>query len=107
MSDQAIKDAISQFLRQHGFQVTQIPEGHHRTPDLLAIRGQRYLIEIKTKEDDPAAMAVRARSLSAGGIVESGAPFTPQNTMSRIIRDGVEQLGAYPPRERDFSLLWL
>ncbi len=107
MSDRRIKDAISTFLRDHGFQVTQIAEGGQRTPDLLATCGQRYLIEIKTKEDDPAANAERAKRLGAGEIVQSGAPFTPQNTMSRIVRDGVSQLEAHPVKERDFCLLWL
>ena len=107
MSDRKIKDSISQFLRERGFEVTQIPEGQHRTPDLLVTCGQRYLIEIKTKEDDPAALAERSRRLDAGEIVESGAPFTPQSTMSRIIRDGVKQLKEYPVQERDFCLLWL
>lgn len=107
MSDQGIKNAISEFLRGHGFHVTQIPESERRTPDLLAIRGQRYLIEIKTKEDDPAAMSERAKRLGAGQIVESGAPFIPQNTMSRIIHDGVEQMDTHPVQERDFCLLWL
>ena len=107
MSDRRIKDAISTFLRDHGFQVTQIAEGGQRTPDLLATCGQRYLIEIKTKEDHPAANAERAKRLGAGEIVQSGAPFTPQNTMSRIVRDGVSQLEAHPVKERDFCLLWL
>jgi Holliday junction resolvase hjc len=107
MSDRRIKDAISGFLRDRGFQVTQIAEGERRTPDLLAIRGQRYLIEIKTREDDPAALAERAERLGVGEIVQSGAPFTPQNTMSRIVRDGVDQLDAHPVQERDFCLLWL
>jgi len=103
MSDRKIKDAISEFLRERGFEVTQLPEGPQRTPDLLAARRQRYLIEIKTKEDDPALIAERTLRLQAGQIVESGAPFT----MSRIIRDGVEQLQAYPARDRDLCLLWL
>src|SRR5262245_14317249 len=107
MSDQNIKDAISQFLWERGFEVTQIPERQHRTPDLLVTRGQRYLIEIKTKEDDLAALAERTKRLNAGEIVESGALFTPQNTVSHIIRDGVNQLKAYPAQERDFCLLWL
>jgi hypothetical protein len=107
MSDQAIKDAISAFLGDHGFHVTQIPESEWRTADLLATRGERYLIEIKTKEDDPAAISERAQGLGAGQIVESGAPFTPQNTMSRIVRHGVDQLDAHAAQERDFCLLWL
>jgi hypothetical protein len=82
MSDQAIKNAISTFLHGQGFHVLQIPEGERRTPDLLATRDHRYLIEIKTKENDPAAISERTKRLGAGQIVESGAPFTPQNTMS-------------------------
>ena len=107
MSDQNIKKAISEILRGHGFEVTQLPEGQQRTPDLLVVKDQRYLIEIKTKEDDPALIAERSRRLKAGEIVKSGAPFTPQNTMSRIIRDGVEQLGSYLPQDHDLCLLWL
>jgi hypothetical protein len=107
MSDRQIKDAISKFLRECGFEVTQVPEGPHPSPDLLVTKSQRYLIEIKTKEDDPAVIADRARRLRAGEVVDSGAAFTPQSTMSRIIRDGVKQLEAYPARERDFCLLWL
>jgi len=107
MSDQAIKNAISTFLHGQGFHVLQIPEGERRTPDLLATGDHRYLIEIKTKENDPAAISERTKRLGAGQIFESGAPFTPQNTMSRIVRDGVEQLDAHPAQERDFCMLWL
>lgn len=107
MSDQKIKDAVSEFLSERGFEVTQIPEGRKHTPDLLAARGQRYLIEIKTKEDDPAVIAERTRRLRAGEIVKSGAPFIPKSTMSGKIRYGMEQLEAYPVQERDFCLLWL
>src|SRR2546421_12828596 len=107
MSDERIKDAISRFLKQQGFAVLPIPAAELPTPDLLATRDRRYVIEIKTKEDDPALLAERERRLSAGEIVEIGATFTPQNTMSRVIKDGVKQLGAYPAGERDLALLWL
>lgn len=107
MNDQELKDGVSDFLRGAGFSVKQIRKAKPRTPDLLAIKEQRYVIEIKTKEDDPRATAARHDALRRGQIVTRVAPFVPQNTMSRVIKDGVAQLTAYPATDWDFTLLWL
>jgi hypothetical protein len=107
LSEQMLKDAISGFFRVHAFEVIPIPESNLRTPDLLVVKDLRYLVEIKAKEDDPASVEDREKILAAGEIAESGGPFAPQNTMSARIKDGIEQLDAYPVADRDLCLLWL
>lgn len=108
MTEQEIKDGVTRFLESSGFFVTQIPVSQKPTPDLLAVKEQRYLIEIKTKEDDQSVLDARLECLRRRGIAEGGASFAPQNTMSGIIKYGVEkQLAQYPEHERDFCLLWL
>lgn len=107
MSDQELKEGVSDFLRDSGFTVTPIPKAQPPTADLLAFKEQRYLIEIKTKQDDPQATAAVQERLRRGEIVTGGAPFVPKNTISRIMKRGVAQLGAYPASGRDFCLLWL
>jgi len=71
MSDQELKDGVSDFLRGAGFSVTQIPEARHRTADLLAVKEQRYVIEIKTKDDDPRVTAAVQERLRRGEMAGS------------------------------------
>ncbi len=107
MNEQEIKKAVADFLRSAGFQVVLLGERDEPTPDLLATKGHRFLIEIKTKEDDPAVLLDRRSRLDAGEVAGGAAPFTPQNTISRIIKKGSEQLAAYPSERSNFRLLWL
>ena len=107
MNEQEIKEAVADSLRSAGFEVVLLAARDEATPDLLATKGRRFLIEIKTKEDDPAVLLDRRNRLDAGEVAVGAAPFTPQNTISRIIKKGSEQLAAYPSERSDFRLLWL
>lgn len=107
MNEHEVEEAVAGFLRSAGFEVVLLPGRDEPTPDLLATKGQRFLIEIKTKEDDPAVLLDRRSRLDAGEVAGGAAPFTPQNTISRIIKKGSEQLAAYPSERSDFRLLWL
>lgn len=107
MKEQEIKTTISSILESERFQVQQIPEGDEKTPDLLATKTQTYLIEIKTKEDEPRLMQEWNHRLSEGELVSSAMPFTNQAAMCRIVRNGIRQLSAYRTSDHDFCILWL
>ncbi|MEA2561261.1 MAG: hypothetical protein QOH06_2765 [Acidobacteriota bacterium] len=107
--DQELKEAIARHFEDRGFEVTLLEAKEDRkTPDLLvASSGQRFLIEVKAKSDDLAALLERRRKLARGEFVMHDASLAPMNTIASKARDGVCQLNDYPSEERDFSLLWL
>lgn len=107
MTEEQIKAGVSQFLEEAGFVVTAIPESDQETPDLLVTGDHRYAIEVKAREDDPAAVEEFEKAVASGGVGEFGTPFVPHKRVSEIIRKGVSQLRSLDPSERDFSLLWL
>lgn len=107
MTEQEVKDGVERVLYGWGFKVEKIPEDPVvPTPDLLAIGDFRYVIEVKTKEDDPTEVSGRQQALREGRIVEISSAFVPRNTLSKIMKDGTRQLRSFAAL-RDFSLLWL
>ncbi|MEO7419045.1 MAG: hypothetical protein ABI163_18430 [Thermoanaerobaculia bacterium] len=106
--DQELKEAIARHFEDRGFEVTLLEaKEDRRTPDLLVVKsGQRFLIEVKTKGDDLAALLERRRKLERGELVMHGARWV-SNTIAGIAKDGACQLNDYPSEERDFSLLWV
>jgi hypothetical protein len=103
-----IKRLVGSSFSSRGFVVIEIPEVETQTPDLAVEKeGQRFLVEIKTKEDDPQELADRLEVLRRGQIADSATPFIPQNTISRIIKKAAEQLLAYPDETNAFRLVWL
>jgi hypothetical protein len=93
MTEEQIKEFVQKELEGHGFSVKQIPEGDGETPDLLVERDLRYLIEIKSKLEDPAEMAAFEAELEEEGFAGHGMGFHPQNTMSRAISQGCKSTG--------------
>ena len=67
MTDERIKNAVAEVVRGKGFGVDLLPERDgEQTPDLLATKGgQRFLIELKTKEDDSKVRRLPARPVLA------------------------------------------
>lgn len=107
--DQELKEGIAKHFEDLGFEVSLLEEEEGRkTPDLLVTKsGQRFLIEVKAKGDDPGALLERRRKLAQGELVIYGARWAPKNTISGIAKEGVRQLAEHPREEHDFSLLWL
>lgn len=108
MTEAEVKRRVGNPFRDRGFQVTEIPETTTETPDLLLEKNeQRFLLEIKTKEDDPVELAEFHDTLQRGGVAETALPFAPQNTISGVVRKGASQLAAFADPTDPFRLLWL
>lgn len=108
MKPDRARSAVMELLRSFGFEVSPIAEDPTRpTADLLATQDDRFLIEVKTREDDPEQLREERAQLATGEIVFSGQPYGYATRASEIIRDGVRQLKAHGSRESEFRLLWI
>jgi hypothetical protein len=107
--DAEIKSQIAASLEDFGFEVVLLEEREGvKTPDLLATKNrERFLFEIKSKGDDEGELAFQRSRAAAGEVGEWSEPWSPRNTISGVIREGVQQLAAFPSDEYDYSLLWL
>lgn len=111
MTDQQLKKQLQVLLREEfGLSAREIPERPgHKTPDLevTSSLGDVTILELKSKGDDPVALATEQEALKGGGIVSRSTPLNRRNTLSGIIEDGVEQLRGYLLPEGAFAVLWL
>lgn len=109
MTDQALKDHVSDLLRSWHFEVDQLPERRgQRTPDLLVSRGvRRFVVELKGKADDTTRLRNDSKRLVRGEVVEHAEPAGRRNTISGIVEDAVDQIAGLPPAPEDLRLLWL
>lgn len=88
------------WFRSQGFTAEKIPERRERSPDIRVSRGdERYLIELKSKEDDPEKVRRRVASLRAGEIVDVSEKLTRWNTIDGIIDHASEQLASREPED--------
>lgn len=97
-------------LESWGFSVEKIPESKlhgKKTPDFLVTDStSTYIIEVKTRADDPAETVRRNQTLKDGKLFESSLPLIRNNTVSGIVRDAILQL-AENKDGNAFRLVWL
>lgn len=107
--DARIKSQIAANLEDLGFSVVALQEREGvKTPDLLVMKaGERFLFEIKSKGDDEEEFARQRNRSAAGEVGVWSEPWAPRNTISKVIREGAQQLAVFPADEYDYSLLWL
>lgn len=106
--DRELKQGVTRMLEQLGFAVQELPRlGDSRSADLLAVKEQSYLIELKERLDDPTRLAKEEERLAQEGIADTSEPAGYKNRVSGIIVSGVDQLRAHQGVKRDFDLLWL
>jgi hypothetical protein len=107
MTDELLKTDISAWLRSNGLEVTVLEQRGQKTPDLLVeTDGEKYLVEIKTKQDDESRLREEADRLSAGEVVLVASWWGPKNVIDGIVKEGVEQLISYADAGV-MRLLWL
>jgi len=98
-------------LLQHwGVVVEDIPtadaERKQEADFLVSFDGIPVLIEEKTKEDDPAYLARRAKELESGQIHAVTLPLRRDETLSGLVRDASRQLRSSADKAHDFRLMW-
>jgi len=107
-NDDQLKNAVTRLLESWHFHVRQLERTpNSRTADLLVTQNERYLIELKQREDDPVRLATARAQLDRGEIAETSDTVGYKNRVSGIIRSGVDQLRSHRDITRDFGLLWL
>ena len=107
MNDDSIKAMISKFLIAKSFSVTEMGVGMDEIPDLRAtISGESFLIEIKTKGDDPQEIRREQELLAAGKVVNRSESLGRRNRLSAIVKKGVVQL-ANRLLPNEFAVIWI
>ena len=92
-----------------GFDVEKLKEiKDKKTADLMVTsKNQSFIIEIKSRREDPGRIETERKALEQGQIVERSETTTRTNTISGIVQEGVDQLSRYPQRANQYRLLWL
>mgnify|MGYP000877277828 FL=1 len=95
-------------LEHWGVTVEDIPTSKQKQEaDFLAsFDGVRVLIEEKTKEDDPAYLALREEELESGQIHAATLPLVRNETLAGLVRDASHQLRSSSDLPHDFRLMW-
>lgn len=96
------------FLRHLGAEVQRVPVGNQRSADLCVhVEGRRTLVEVKEKHETASWLAHRQQTLEADELFSWQAPTMPNNRLSGVIRDAVDQLTSTANPNCDFRLVWL
>ena len=101
---------ITRILNAYGYTATKIPESDEKTPDFDVRSDQdskAYVIELKSRLDNPAEISEREQRLRDGNLVESIKDTGRINAISNRIGEAYEQLQKYDKSEYDFRIIWL
>lgn len=91
----SIEELVADILRERGYSVARLVEGEEKSPDLFAEkRGERFLVEVKIKQDDSTLSDRASAAFSEGRLFEEHYPMGRRNRVSAIIAHGAEQLTA-------------
>jgi hypothetical protein len=94
-------------LEHWGIGVADIPTSDKDESDFLATFGPaEVLIEEKTKLDDAAYLAQRAKVLDTGEIHSASLPLVRDNRLSGIVSKAARQLKSSASQPHDFRLVW-
>jgi len=106
--EQAIQD-MTAFLEKHGFTVERIPARKDaKRPDVAVRYGDElYLIEQKSKGDNPEEREEERKALQQTKIIDRAKPLGPRSTLSGILEGALEQIEAHPDAGIAFKIVWV
>jgi len=106
--EHAVQD-MTAFLEEHGFTVERIPEDRNaRRPDVVVRHGDElYLVEQKSKGDDPSERAREMEALQQTKIIDRAKPLCHRGVFSGILADALEQIEAHPDATIAFKIVWV
>ncbi len=94
-------------LEDWGFEVTALPTRSIEQSDFLVLADNlRFLVEEKTKQDNPEKVSLRQKKLASGEVYVESHPIVPNNRLSGVITKAVSQLDSSSDSEHDFRLIW-
>lgn len=102
------EECVKATLEYWGFKVRRIPPKKKRkVPDFLVQgEGRSYLVEVKTKLDNPYTQTRKHDALSHGKVHVETQTDLPRNVLGDIVDKAAQQLNA-EHQDVDFRLLWL
>ena len=108
MNEDEFKPYVKAFLEELGLRVHDIPRQNSRTPDFdVKADNSEYTIELKIKSDNPEEIEKDNQVLSRGEILEKATPVGPRNRLYAVVKDGVDQMKEYDPKNNTYHVLWL
>ena len=94
-------------LEEWGASVAPIPTSQNEESDFLAtLDSTKYLIEEKTKFDDPSATVQIRRELSKSETALASTSLVQSNRLSGIVKKAASQLLSSSDHLHDFRLVW-
>jgi hypothetical protein len=102
----------TQFFRQIGFAVEDIPESNEKRADIRAFDsiGNEYITEVKERLDNPETIAAQSKTILGGDteFVFRVSPTGRSNRLDGIFKSAGDQLAQTPPSGKNaYRLLWL
>lgn len=91
-----------------GIAAEEIPRGPDRTPDLLVNDDTEcpFLIEVKTRRDDPKYLKEISGELASGGVVGRSKPINYCDAIDKMLSDGAKQIKLNDPHNSQFHVIW-
>jgi hypothetical protein len=98
---------MRQVLEHEGFRVVRVPSRSTKTADYrVSDELHKYLIEVKSKVDDPEMMAIFEQDFLEKGEATRREPGGYTSGMTKIIREAAKQLHSTPTDPGEFKLIW-
>lgn len=109
MNEKEFKPIAKEILAGFGLTTFDVPvKDRVLTPDFeVHGAGDKYVIELKIKDDDPEEVAEDIEQLTKGTVVSKSIPIGPRNALAGIIRKGVQQMMEHDPSHAMFRVIWL
>ncbi|MBL9160980.1 MAG: hypothetical protein JNJ70_26100 [Verrucomicrobiales bacterium] len=109
MTEEESISEMTAILEQYGFTVERIPARRDvRRPDVAVRLGDElYLVEQKSKGDDPDERARDSEALQNTKIIDRAKPLRPRGVLSGILEDALEQIEAHPDAANAFKIVWM
>ena len=103
-----VEDAVRATLETWGFRVEKIPETDVPTPDFIVCDDSAaYLVEVKTRGDDPALTRARDQVLRRGEVFTESLALVRHNRISSIIGHANRQLAKFMNDDQVFRVVWV
>src|SRR5262249_11659789 len=103
-----VSEMVMWALQRDGFSLDNVSRSDTEgRADLRASDSENgYVIEVKSKEDDPQQIIAFNEELETTGSASRSTPMGRVNRLSGLYRDAVKQLRATPHQSNDFHLVW-
>jgi hypothetical protein len=109
MDEETFRPVVKEIFRHLGLRANDLERDDSvETPDFeVAGKSNRYIVELKIKDDDPEEIESDLQALSRGELVGKSVPVGPRNRLSGIIAKAVAQMWDHDSTDRVYRIVWL